>query len=106
MATFPSDVRMGADQPFLQNAQGWKFFLHAVEIPPGRWRGVVGIHAGPTGLTGRLHCIQSRSAEGEALQGAKDFAWRVFRQIEARLGAGPRPEAPVRDAAAARRACH
>ena len=71
--------------PYLQNPQGWQFFLEAEEVEPGLWIGIVRIHTGSTGLTCRLRCPERRASQTESLQDAKDSARASFDKIAHRM---------------------
>jgi hypothetical protein len=89
MSNLSSATMSLPEAPFLQNPQGWKFFLRSQEVEPGLWRGLVHIHTGATAPTMRLRCTDSRATEGEALDDAKTFAELAFIRIAVRFSCIP-----------------
>ena len=85
MDNFLTLASMAPEPPFLENDQGWTFFLETTEISPSVWKGAVRIHTGESELTSRIRSSIDRPNEAAALQDAKDFAFIVYEKINEKL---------------------
>jgi hypothetical protein len=87
MDHFLSECLAANKPPFLQNPQGWKFFLDAVAITPDQWIGTVHIHMSRTGLSSQVHGVERRRTRHEALKDARTLAEMAFIRIGVRFKA-------------------